>query len=111
MYALRDWVSNRGYACDLAEVGQGLCDCHHRAPNQFIIAVIVGVFCMHCHPDAFVGGGIHNFDHDFVCAGAICTLMAALVTVEQQSGNAATMGLLLSYALQVCTPDSAMLTQ
>jgi hypothetical protein len=27
--------------------------------------------------------------------------MAALVTVEQQSGNAATMGLLLSYALQV----------
>lgn len=37
--------------------------------------------------------------------------MAALVTVEQQSGNAATMGLLLSYALQVCTPDSAMLTQ
>jgi hypothetical protein len=37
--------------------------------------------------------------------------MAALVTVEQQSGNAATMGLLLSYALQVCTPDSARLTQ
>ena len=27
--------------------------------------------------------------------------MAALVTVEQQSGSAATMGLLLSYALQV----------
>lgn len=50
-------MSNRGYACDLAEVGQGLCDCHHRAPNQFIIAVIVGVLCMHCHPDAFVRGG------------------------------------------------------
>lgn len=34
-------------------------------------------------------------------AGALCTLMAALVTVEQQAGSAATMGLLLSYALQV----------
>lgn len=29
--------------------------------------------------------------------------MAALVTVEQQSSSAATMGLLLSYALQVTT--------
>jgi hypothetical protein len=36
-----------------------------------------------------------------VFPGALCTLMAALVTVEQQSGNAALMGLLLSYALQV----------
>jgi hypothetical protein len=34
--------------------------------------------------------------------GALCTLLAALVTVEQQSGRAATMGLLLTYALQVC---------
>lgn len=33
--------------------------------------------------------------------GALCTLLAALVTVEQQSGRAATMGLLLTYALQV----------
>jgi hypothetical protein len=33
--------------------------------------------------------------------GALCTLLAALVTVEQQSGSAATMGLLLTYALQV----------
>lgn len=35
--------------------------------------------------------------------GALCTLLAALVTVEQQSGRAATMGLLLTYALQVCS--------
>ncbi len=33
--------------------------------------------------------------------GALCTLLAALVTVEQQAGSAATMGLLLTYALQV----------
>jgi hypothetical protein len=77
-----------------------------------MVPVIVGVSCMHCHPDAFLeGGGIQDFDYDFVCAGAVCTLMAALVTVEQQSGNAATMGLLLSYALQVGTPGSEMLTQ
>jgi ABC-type bacteriocin/lantibiotic exporter with double-glycine peptidase domain len=38
--------------------------------------------------------------------GAFCTLIAALVTVEQQSASAAAMGLLLTYALQVgpCDP-------
>ena len=33
--------------------------------------------------------------------GGVCTLLAALVTVEQQGRNAAAMGLLLTYALQV----------
>lgn len=40
--------------------------------------------------------------------GALCTLLAALVTVEQQSGSAATMGLLLTYALQVCALHGAL---
>jgi hypothetical protein len=33
--------------------------------------------------------------------GALCTLLAALVTLEQQGGSAAATGLLLTYALQV----------
>lgn len=34
--------------------------------------------------------------------GAFATLLAALVAVEQQGGSAAAMGLLLTFALQVC---------
>ncbi|KAF6252647.1 hypothetical protein COO60DRAFT_1704183 [Scenedesmus sp. NREL 46B-D3] len=41
--------------------------------------------------------------------GALCTLLAALVTVEQQSGRAATMGLLLTYALQITAATSMTL--
>ncbi|WIA43760.1 hypothetical protein OEZ86_010184 [Tetradesmus obliquus] len=41
--------------------------------------------------------------------GALCTLLAALVTVEQQSGSAATMGLLLTYALQITAATSMTL--
>eukprot|EP00775_Hariotina_reticulata_P014677 gene14677-14830_t len=41
--------------------------------------------------------------------GAFCTLIAALVTVEQQSASAAAMGLLLTYALQITASTSMTL--
>lgn len=39
--------------------------------------------------------------------GAFCTFVAAVVAVEQQGHNAALMGLLLTYALQVIKTDIA----